>query len=337
MTKRVQWGILSTASIGERRVLPAMLHSEYAELAAIASRSLDTAKAMAAKFSIPKAYGSYDELLNDPEIEAIYNPLPNHLHVEWSVRAASHGKHVLCEKPISRDVAEARRLREAADNFHVKIGEAFMVRTHPQWLRTAELVRTGRIGKVRSVLGFFSYFNVDPKNVRNIAEHAGGALMDIGCYPIKTSRFVLGEEPVRVFASIERDPNFKTDRLSSAILEFPSAQSIFTCSTQMVNYQRMQFFGETGRIDVEIPFNAPTDKHTRIFIDDGKDLAGANAVMESFPICDQYTIQADLFSAAIRNNTEVPNPIDDAISNMAVIDALFRSAHSGKWEAPERL
>jgi predicted dehydrogenase len=337
MTKKVKWGILSTASIGERRVLPAMLHCERGELAAIASRSLDKAKTMAAKFSIPKAYGSYDELFNDPEIEAIYNPLPNHLHVEWSFRAASHGKHVLCEKPISRDVAEARRLREAADRFHVKIGEAFMVRSHPQWLRTAELVGTGRIGKVRSVLGFFSYFNVDPQNVRNIADNAGGAIMDIGCYPIKTSRFVLGEEPIRVSACIERDPNFKTDRLSSAILEFPSAQSIFTCSTQMVNYQRMQFFGDTGRIDVEIPFNAPTDKHTRIFIDDGKDLAGANAVMESFPICDQYTIQADLFSAAIRENTEVPNPIDDAICNMAVIDALFRSAHSGKWEAPERL
>jgi predicted dehydrogenase len=337
MTKKVKWGILSTASIAERRVLPAMLHCERAELGAIASRSLDNAKAIAAKFSIPKAYGSYDELFKDPEIEAIYNPLPNHLHVEWSVRAASHGKHVLCEKPISRNAEEARRLLEARDNFHVKVGEAFMVRNHPQWLRTAELVRNGRIGQVRSVLGHFSYFNVDPQNVRNIADNAGGALMDIGCYPIKISRFVLGEEPVRVFACIERDPNFKTDRLTSAILEFPSAQSVFTCSTQMVNYQRMQFLGNTGRIDVEIPFNAPTDKHTRIFIDDGKDLAGATAVMESFPICDQYTIQADLFSAAIRENTEVPNPIEDAIGNMAVIDALFRSGHSGRWETPERL
>jgi predicted dehydrogenase len=337
MTKKVKWGILSTASIAERRVLPAMLHCEGSELTAIASRSLDKAKAIAAKFSIPKAYGSYDELFADSEVEAIYNPLPNHLHVEWSVRAASHGKHVLCEKPIGRDVPEARRLLEARDNFHVKIGEAFMVRTHPQWVRTAELVRNGRIGKIRSVLGFFSYFNVDPQNVRNIADHGGGALMDIGCYPIKTSRFVLGEEPVRVFACIDRDPNFKTDRLTSAMLEFPSAQSIFTCSTQMVNYQKMQFFGNTGRIEVEIPFNAPTDKPTRIFIDDGKDLGGANAVTESFPVCDQYRIQADLFSAAIRNNMEVPNPIEDAICNMAVIDALFRSTHSGKWESPERL
>jgi predicted dehydrogenase len=338
MTKKVKWGILSTASIAERRVLPAMVQCEQTELAAIASRSLDKAKAVAAQFSIPKAYGSYDELLNDPEIEAIYNPLPNHLHVEWSVRAASHGKHVLCEKPLSRDVAEARRLLQAREDFHVKIGEAFMVRTHPQWVRTAELVRNGRIGKVRSVLGYFSYFNVDPTNVRNIADNAGGALMDIGCYPIKTSRFVLGEEPLRVFGSIERDPNFKTDRLTSAILEFPSAQSVFTCSTQIVNYQRMHFFGDKGRIEVEVPFNAPTDKPTRIFVDDGTELYGnASAVTESFPICNQFTIQADLFSAAIRNNTEIPNPIEDSICNMAVIDALFRSAHSGKWESPERL
>jgi predicted dehydrogenase len=338
MSKKVKWGILSTASIAERRVLPAMLDCKQAELAAIASRSLDKAKTVAAKFSIPKAYGSYDDLFNDPEVEAIYNPLPNHLHVEWSVRAASHGKHVLCEKPVSRDVAEARRLLQAREDFHVKIGEAFMVRTHPQWIRTAELVRNGRIGKVRSVFGYFSYFNVDPKNVRNIADNAGGALMDIGCYPIKTSRFVLGEEPVRVFASIERDPKFKTDRLTSAILEFPSAHSVFTCSTQIVNYQRMHFFGDTARIEVEVPFNAPTDRPTRIFIDDGTELYGnASAVAESFPICNQFTIQADLFSAAIRNNMEVPNPIEDSIYNMAVIDALFRSAHSGKWETPERL
>jgi len=338
MTKKVHWGILSTASIAERRVLPAMLACEHAELTAIASRSLDKAKAVAAKFRIPKAYGSYDELFNDPEVEVIYNPLPNHLHVEWSIRAASHGKHVLCEKPISRDVVEARRLLQSRNDYRVKIGEAFMVRTHPQWLRTAELVQNGRIGKPRSVLGYFSYFNVDPANVRNIADNAGGALMDIGCYPIKTSRFVLGEEPLRVFASIDRDPNFKTDRLTSAILEFPSAQSVFTCSTQMVNYQRMQFFGDTGRIEIEIPFNAPPDRPTRIFIDDGRELYGnASAVIETFPVANQFTIQADLFSIAIRNNTEVPNPLEDAICNMAVIDALFRSAHTGRWETPERL
>jgi len=338
MTKKVKWGILGTASIAQRRVLPAMLRCERAEIAAIASRSLDKAKAVAADFSIPKVYGSYDQLFADPEIEAVYNPLPNHLHVEWSIRAASRGKHVLCEKPVSRTVAEARRLLEARDEYRVKIGEAFMVRTHPQWLRTAELVRSGRIGKLRSALGYFSYFNVDPENTRNIADCAGGALMDIGCYPIKTSRFIFGEEPVRVIGCIERDPSFKTDRLTSAILEFPTGQSVFTVSTQMVYYQKMQFFGTTGRIDVEIPFNAPIDKPTRIFVDDGKDLyAGASAVTESFPICNQFTIQADLFSAAIRDDKEVPNPLEDSICNMAVIEALLRSAETNKWETPERL
>jgi predicted dehydrogenase len=338
MTKKVKWGILSTASIAQRRVLPAMLNCECAEIAAIASRSLDKAKAVAAQFSIPKVYGSYEELFDDPEIEAIYNPLPNHLHVEWSIRAASRGKHVLVEKPLSRTAAEARRLLQARDEYHVKIGEAFMVRNHPQWLRTAELVHSGRIGKLRSAVCYFSYFNVDPENTRNIADYAGGALMDIGCYPIKTSRFVFGDEPVRVFACVERDPSFKTDRLTSAILEFPAGQSVFTVSTQMVYYQKMQFFGDAGRIDIEIPYNAPTDKPTRIFIDDGKDLyAGASAVIESFPICNQFTIQADLFSKAIRDNTEVPNPLEDSICNMAVIDALFRAAQSGKREIPERL
>jgi predicted dehydrogenase len=338
MIKKVKWGILSTASIAQRRVIPAMLHCQQAEIGAIASRTLDKAKTAAATFSIPKAYGSYEELFADPEIEAIYNPLPNHMHVEWSIHAARHGKHVLVEKPVSSTVAEARTLLKARDQYQVKIGEAFMVRTHPQWLRTAELARSGRIGTLHSILGYFSYYNVDPKNTRNIFDDAGGALMDIGCYPIKTSRLVFGEEPVRVTACIERDPNFKTDRLTSAILEFPSGQSVFTVSTQMTYYQKMQFFGTTGRIDIEIPFNAPTDKPTRIFIDEGKDLyAGASAVVESFPICNQFSIQADLFSKAIRENTEVPNPLEDAICNMAVIEALFRSAESGKWETPERL
>lgn len=338
MTKKVKWGILSTASIAQRRVLPAMMNCQRTEVAAIASRSIEKAKTVAANFSIPKVYGSYEELFSDPEIEVIYNPLPNHLHVEWSIRAASRGKHVLCEKPLSQSVAEVRRLLQARDEYHVKIGEAFMVRTHPQWLRTAELVFSGRIGKLRSAIGYFSYFNVDPGNPRNVLDCAGGALMDIGCYPIKTSRLVFGEEPVRVICALERDPSFKTDRLTSAILEFPRGQSIFTVSSQAVYYQKMQFIGTTGRIDVEIPFNAPTDKPSRIFVDDGRDLyGGASAVVESFPICNQFTIQADLFSAAIREDTEVPNPLEDSICNAAVIEALFRSAESGKWETPERL
>jgi predicted dehydrogenase len=338
MTKKVKWGILSAASIARRRVMPGMLQCELAEVAAVASRSIEKARQFAKEFSIPKAYGSYEELINDPEIEAIYNPLPNHLHVEWSIRAASRGRHVLCEKPVARTVEEARRLLEARDKYRVKIGEAFMVRSHPQWLRAEELVRAGRIGKLRSAVCLFSYFNVNPENVRNSTEFAGGALMDIGCYPVRMSRFIFSEEPVRVMACVELDPSFKTDRLTSAILEFPTGQCIFTVSTQLVYYQRMQFFGTEGRLDIEIPFNAPTDKPCWIFIDDGKDLySGASQVTESLPICNQFTIQADLFSKAIRENLEVPNTMEDAVCNTAVIEALFHSAQSGKWEKPERL
>lgn len=338
MSSKVKWGILGAASIARRRVVPAMRHCKFAQVAAVASRSLAKSQEFAREFSIPKAYGSYEELISDPEIEVIYNPLPNHLHVEWSIRAASRGKHVLCEKPIARTVAEARRLLEAGDEYGVKVGEAFMVRTHPQWLRAHELIRSGRIGKLRSAAGVFSYFNVSPENVRNSIEYAGGALMDIGCYPVKTSRFIFGEEPVRVFACIERDPSFKTDRLTSAILEFPTGQGIFTVSTQMNYFQRMVFLGTKGRIEIEVPFNAPTDKPCRVIIDDGKDLyAGASQVVELMPICNQFTIQADLFSRAVREDAEVPNPMEDAVCNTAVIEALFRSAESGKWEKPERL
>jgi predicted dehydrogenase len=337
MSRKVKWGILSLASLVRRRVMPAFLHCEHTQVAAVASRSLEKAQAFAAASQIPKAYGSYQELLADPEIEVIYNPLPNHLHVPWSVEAARKGKHVLVEKPLSLTVAEARRLLEVRDQHNVKMAEAFMVRTHPQWLRTEELVRSGRIGKLRSAFGYFSYFNVDPTNTRNILEFGGGALYDIGCYPIKTTRFVFGEEPLRVLGCIERDPIFKTDRLTSAILEYPSGQAIFTASTQTVYYQRMQFFGTEGRIDVEIPFNAPTDRPTRIFIDNGGDLTGTGLIAESFPLCNQFTIQADLFSTAVRENKEVPNPLEDAVRNMAVIEAVFRSSVSGKWETPEHL
>ena len=338
MSRKAKWGILSTASIATRRVIPAMQKCEFAEITAISSRSLAKAQRAASGLSIPKAYGSYEELLADPEIEVIYNPLPNHLHAEWTLKAARHGKHVLCEKPIAMNVAETRKLLEGRDESGVKIGEAFMVRTHPQWLRTRELIRSGRIGKLHSAAGLFSYFNITPEDVRNAFEFGGGALLDIGCYPIKTTRFIFGEEPLRVIACIERDPSFKIDRLTSAILEYPSGQCVFSVSTQMVYYQRMQFFGTEGRIDVEIPFNAPTDRPTRIFIDNGKDLyASASAVIETLPVCNQFTIQGDLFSKAVLENGEVPNPLEDAYCNMAVIDALFRSAETGKWQAPECL
>jgi len=334
MNRKVRWGVLGVANIAVEKVIPAMQRGEWCEISAIASRDANKAEQAAGDLDIPKAYGSYEDLLGDPEIEAIYNPLPNHLHVPWSIRAAEAGKHVLCEKPVALDANQARKLFEAQARTGVKIGEAFMVRTHPQWLRARELVRAGRIGELRSILGFFSYFNRDPANIRNVREWGGGGLMDIGCYPINTSRFIFGEEPRRVMALLERDPEMQTDRLASGMLDFPSGQSVFTCSTQLVPYQRMQLFGTAGRIEIEIPFNAPNHRPCRIFVDDGSDLFGAGVETESFPVCDQYTIQGDLFSRAIREGGEAPVPLEDAIRNMAVIDALVKSAESGRWETP---
>ena len=334
MMRKVRWGVLGAANIAVKKVIPAMQRGEWCEIAAIASRDLPKAQQAAAALGIPKAYGSYEELLADPEIEAVYNPLPNHLHVPWSVRSAEAGKHVLCEKPLALDAAEARQLLEAQARTGVKMGEAFMVRTHPQWLRARDLVRGGRIGELRAIMGFFSYFNRDRANIRNVRAWGGGGLFDIGCYPINTSRFIFGDEPRRVMALLERDAEMHTDRLTSAMLDFPSGQAVFTCSTQLVAYQRMQLFGTGGRIEIEIPFNAPPDQPCRIFVDDGSDLFGAGIQTETFPVCDQYTIQGDLFSQAVRGEGEVPVPLVDAIRNMAVIDALFRSAESGRWEAP---
>jgi predicted dehydrogenase len=334
MSTKLRWGILSTAAIGLKKVIPAMQLGELTHVAAIASRDHSKAKEAARTLGIETVYGSYEDLLADPHIDVIYNPLPNHLHVPWTIKAAEAGKHVLCEKPLSLTVAEARTLLDVQARTGVKIGEAFMVRTHPQWLRTRELIASGRIGELRSIQGFFSYHNINPANIRNVPEFGGGALMDIGCYPINISRFLFNEEPTAVMGLIERDPAMKTDRLTSAILHFPSGQSVFTCSTQLVPYQRINVFGTKGRIEVEIPFNAPNDRPCRILIDDGRDLFGGGIAIEAFPICDQYTLQGDAFSKAIIENTAVPVPLEDAIKNMAVIEAVFRSSASGKSEAP---
>jgi predicted dehydrogenase len=332
--KKVRWGVLSTADIGVKKVIPAMQKGECVEVIAIASRDRARAEQAARVLGIAKAYGSYEELLADPEVEAIYNPLPNHLHVPWSIKAAEAGKHVLCEKPISLTVAEARTLLERQKSTGVKIGEAFMVRTHPQWLRTKELIKSGRMGELRSISGFFSYFNRDPGNIRNKPECGGGALMDIGCYPIIASRFAFGGEPSRVLGLVTRDKDMGVDYLTSAILDFPSGHAIFTCSTQLVPYQRLHFLGTVGRIEIEIPFNAPNQQPCRVFIDDGGDIFGKNVTTETMDTCDQYTIQGDVFSRAVRGDGDVPVSVADAIKNMAVIEAIFRSAGSGKWEIP---
>jgi len=336
MPKKIRWGVLGTAAIGMKKVIPAMQRGEYCEIAAIASRDLAQAKDAAETLGISTAYGSYEELLGDASIDAIYNPLPNNLHVPWTIKAAEAGKHVLCEKPISLTVLEAQTLLAARVRTGAKIGEAFMVDCHPQWVRVRELLDEGRIGELRSVVGFFSYFNVNPANIRNKVDAGGGALMDIGCYLVHASRYGFRQEPTRVVAIVERDPQMHTDRLTSALLDFPGGQAIFTCSTQLVPHQRIQFLGTKGRIEVEIPVNAPPDRPTRILIDSGGDLFGGGIITETFAVCDQYTLQGDAFSKAILDGTEAPVPVEDSIRNMAVIEAIFRSGRSGQWETPQR-
>ena len=324
---KVRWGVLSTANIGVSKVIPAMQQGEYLQITAISSRNLKNAQAVATQLGIPKAYGSYEELLADPAIDAIYNPLPNHLHVPWSIKALEAGKHVLCEKPIALTSAEAQKLADAAKQYpHLKVMEAFMYRFHPQWQQARQMVNEGKIGELRTIQSFFSYYLEDANNIRNIAGAGGGGMLDIGCYTVSLARFIFGAEPERVCGIVEYDPRFNTYRLESGILDFGRGTSTFTCSTQLVPYQRVNIFGTTGRIEIEIPFNAPPDQPCKIWYEHG-------TVIEEtlFTVCDQYTIQGDQFSQAILNNTSVPTPIEDAVANMKVIEAIIRSAKSGTW------
>jgi predicted dehydrogenase len=328
---KVGWGVISTAKIGLKKVVPGMQKSERLEIQAIASRSVTAARKAADELGIPNAYGSYEELLADPKIEAVYNPLPNHLHVPLTLQAAAAGKHVLCEKPIALSAAEADRLRGVAGK--VLIMEAFMVRFHPQWLRVRELIRQGQVGTLRTVQMFFSYFNDDPANIRNMAAIGGGALYDIGCYPIVAGRFFFETEPRRAIALIDRDPAFGTDRLTSALIDFGGGRHLdFTVSTQCVPFQRLQICGSKGRIEMQIPVNAPQGAKTVLFLDDGAALDGSSVRAETVAPSDQYMLQGEAFSRAIRGEIELPYGVEDAVRNMRIIDALFRSERSGHWE-----
>lgn len=327
--RKVRWGQLSTANIGLKKVLPGMLRSEHCEVVAIASRNLDAAREAARGLTIPRAYGSYEELLADPEIDAVYNPLPNHLHVPWSIKALEAGKHVLCEKPIALTAAEAQTLVDAAKKHpQLKVMEAFMYRHHPQWQRAKRMVGEGAVGELRAIQSFFSYYLVDPNNIRNKADIGGGGLMDIGCYNVSLSRFLFGSEPKRVISLLDYDPQLKTDRLASGIMDFGVGTSVFTCATQLSGYQRVNVVGTEGRVEIEIPFNAPPDRPCKMWW-------AKNGALEeiTLPATDQYGLQGDLMSLAILNDTPVPTPIEDAVANMRVIDALFGSARTNEWVA----
>jgi predicted dehydrogenase len=325
---KVRWGVLSTAKIATEKVIPAMQQGAYCQVDAIASRQFENAERVASQLGIAKAYGSYAELLADPDLDAVYIPLPNHLHVPWAIKALEAGKHVLCEKPVGLTSIEGEELLKIATQVpHLKVMEAFMYRHHPQWQLAKRIVEEGGIGELRTIQSFFSYYNRDAHNIRNQSEIGGGALMDIGCYSISLSRFIFDAEPLRVFGMIEYDPEFKTDRMASGVLDFASGTSTFTCSTQLVPYQRVNIFGVEGRVEIEIPFNAPPDKACRMWHQRGNDVEEITQ-----EICDQYTIQGDLFSQAILDDTPVPTPLADAVANMKVLEALIESAKRGGWQ-----
>jgi predicted dehydrogenase len=333
--RKIQWGILSTANIGIKRVVPAILSGERGEIAAIASRDASRAAEVAARFAIPRSYGSYEALLNDSKIDAIYNPLPNHLHAEWTVKALNAGKHVLCEKPLGLNAPETQAIVEARDRSQKKVIEAFMVRHHPQWHRVRALVRAGRIGTVRNIQSAFLFTVLDPNNVRNQAKLGGGALYDVGCYPLVTARYIFGAEPARVIALINRDADLGVDTLTSGLLEFPcGGQLVFSSAFRAAAYQRVTILGSDGRIEMPVPFTPAKDFACRITIDSGKSLDGTSAEFEHFPAVDQYSLQCDAAAAVFLGETSQEFPIEDGIATMRIIDALYRSAASGRWETP---
>ncbi|MGD8794180.1 MAG: Gfo/Idh/MocA family oxidoreductase [Anaerolineae bacterium] len=324
---KVRWGVLGTAKIALENVIPAMQAGEYCQIEAIASRDMARAKEAARWLGIPRAYGSYEALLDDGEIDAVYIPLPNHLHVPWSLNALEAGKHVLCEKPIGLSAAEAQQLLIASeDRPQLKAMEAFMYRFHPQWRRAHQIVTEGGVGELQAIQSFFAYHNVDPDNIRNQPDIGGGALMDIGCYCVSLSRWLFGAEPERVLGMIEYDPEFGTDRLTSGLLDFGRGRATFTCATQLSEYQRVNVVGDEGRVEIEIPFNAPPDRSCRIWHHRGEEVEEI-----AFEAVNQYTLQGDRFSQAILEDGEVPTPLEDGVANMSVIEAVVRSAREGGW------
>ncbi len=327
----MKWGIISTAKIGMEKVIPGILKSDSEEVVAIGSRNLESAKEAATSLNIPKFYGSYEDVINDPEVEIIYNPLPNHMHVEWTAKAIKAGKHVLCEKPLFIDPIDAELLIKLRDQHQVKVGEAFMVRTHPQWIKAKEIIDSGELGEVLSYQATFSYFNTDPKNIRNIAEYGGGALRDIGCYPIMTSRYLFNENPEQVILNAQIHPDFKTDILSNAIMKFYSGRTAsFTVSTQLSPYQRVHVLGSKKEMEILIPFNAPTDRNTLIKINNG-DILQKDIEKIEIPACDQYQLQSEAFSDVIKKNTKVPVSLEDALDHSRIIAGLFESLETERW------
>jgi predicted dehydrogenase len=331
----IQWGILGAARIAVEHVLPSFGRASCSQAAALAARDPGRARSVAQRFGIPRAYGSYDELLADPAIDAVYVPLPNDLHLTWTVRALAAGKHVLCEKPIALNADEARAIAEAAARHGRHVAEAYMIRFHPQWQRAHARLAAGDLGDVRAVYAWFSYDNPSGNNLRNDLAHGGGGLYDIGGYALVAAQWLFGARPQRVTGLFARDPVHGVDRLTSGMADFGAGrQLVFTVSTALPRMQSVVLYGTRGRLTIETPFNAAADRPTRLLVDDGRDLYGAGLEVEVVPAADQYALQLDAFSEAILADRPPRFGIDDAVCNMRALDALFRSERSGSWEAP---
>jgi predicted dehydrogenase len=325
----LRWGILSTADIARRKVVPGMRKAARCEIAAIASRDAGTVQRVAGELGIPRAHASYEALLADPEVDAVYIPLPNHLHAEWTIAAVRAGKHVLCEKPLAMTSVDAQRMVDAARDAGVLLMEAFMYRLHPSWVAVHDVVRSGRIGPLTSVQSWFSYYNDDAENIRNIREAGGGALFDIGSYSVNLSRWLFGAEPDGVQAVIRRDPALGVDVLTSGILTFADGVASFTCSTRAEDDQRVHIYGTRGRISIGIPFNIPPDRPTEVYVSAGGDPPVApDTEVLTFPTADPYTVEAEKFAAAVLDGTPAPLPPEDAVANLRVIERIFAAAQT---------
>lgn len=327
----LRWGVLSTAKIGREKVIPGLQAARRCEVVAIGSRDAGQAQEVADELGIPKAHGSYEALLEDPEVDVVYIPLPNHLHAEWTIAAARAGKHVLCEKPIALSSADAERMAGVCAGEGVRLMEAFMYRLHPSWVAVREIVDSGRVGQLRAVQSWFSYFNDDPKNIRNIREYGGGALMDIGCYSVNLSRMLFGGQPTRIEASITRDPASGVDVLTSVLMGFGDGISTFTCSTRAGPDQRVHVYGTEGHVSVGIPFNIPPDRPTEVSVitAGGDPPVAPNTRVLTFEPADQYAVQAEAFASAVLDDQPVPLPPEDSIANMRVIEAIFAAGERG--------
>jgi predicted dehydrogenase len=325
--RELRWGVLSTAKIGRTKVIPGIQAADRCRVVAIASRDTDRARTVAADLGIARVHASYEALLADPDVDAVYIPLPNHLHAEWAIAAARAGKHVLCEKPLALTAGEAQAMVDAARSAGVLLHEAFMYRVHPSWVAVRELVRAGRIGRLTAVQSWFSFYNDDPTNIRNIREFGGGALFDIGCYAVNLSRMLFDGEPDDVQASTILDPTSEVDVVTAAILRFADGIATFTCSTRTEPDQRVDIYGTTGRIAIEIPFNIPPDRPTRVFITAGGEPPVAPATeTRTFEIADPYSAEASTFAAAIIDGAPLPVEPEDAVANLRVIERIFASA-----------